>query len=124
MGDYLGRLNSVEISKPAVLSEISYAEREPRKIKQDNSPDDNKIPKGKCRPEDLVDIISNNHSNPKEWNVGTISEHLNLRPTEVELFLSQFEPINDHASFVLTTESDHTSDIFSVRHESFQDKTS
>ena len=55
--DYLGRLNSVEISKPAVLSEISYAEREPRKPKE-LSPDDNIIPKGRCRPEDLVDIIS------------------------------------------------------------------
>ena len=55
--DYLGRLNSVEISKPAVLSEISYAEREPRKPKE-ILPEDNKVPKGKCRPEDLVDIIS------------------------------------------------------------------
>lgn len=55
--DYLGRLNSVEIAKPAVLSEISYAEREPRKQKEP-SPEDDKVPKGKCRPEDLVDIIS------------------------------------------------------------------
>ena len=40
--DYLGRLNSVEIAKPAVLSEISYAEREPRKQKEP-SPDENKV---------------------------------------------------------------------------------
>ena len=69
-------------------------------------------------------VIQNNHSNPKEWNAEAISNHLNLRQAEVELFLSQFELVNEHAAFILSTQSDNTSDIFSVRHESFQDKES
>ena len=56
-------LDSVKISKPVELNEIDYAIRhvaEAKSLEADQTQfeEKKKVPKGKCTPDDLVDIIT------------------------------------------------------------------
>ena len=38
--------------------------------------------------------------NPAAWNVENLAEHLELRPSDVENFLSHFDLISEHANYL------------------------
>ena len=64
--DYMDMLDSVQISKPKELTEIDYAFRNKDQLQRPTDPVieqrkrfemEGTVPRGKCRPNDLVDII-------------------------------------------------------------------
>ena len=64
--DYMAMLDSVQISKPKELTEIDYAFRNKDQLQRPMDPVieqrkrfelEGTVPRGKCRPNDLVDII-------------------------------------------------------------------
>ena len=55
--NYLEMLDSVHISKPIELKEIDYAIQD-QENKKEKKIHKEKMPKGKCTPSDLVDIIT------------------------------------------------------------------
>merc|ERR1712130_37246 len=111
--DYLDMLEDVDVKKPVELDEIDSALTQHRYSarKRFSARDDNfvgeevgegsTLPKGKCLPGTLADIISNHQLNPSEWNVENVAEHLSLRHLEVESFLAHFDLITEHSNLML-----------------------
>lgn len=107
--DYTDMLNAQTIVKPSELSEIDYAQRNREQLRRPLDPIieerkkydfDGKVPHGKCKPHDLVDIITNNRTDPAQWNITTIANELNLRQADVEHFLTHFDLIDEQAKFL------------------------
>lgn len=104
--DFLSMLSDVDISKPKELEEIDRAlhprasnKYAPGPRSADDEPKE--LPRGKAYPPMLVDIIFNHQMNPGHWNVENISDETRLRASDVEMFLKNFDLINEHANIYI-----------------------
>lgn len=113
--DYINMLDSVEVNKPRELDEIGSTLNQPmedryspskykKSLSYEGDETKNPIPKGKCDPGVLADMITNHQQNPAHWNTETISEHLSLRESDVANFLAHFDLITEHSNFMLNEE--------------------
>jgi hypothetical protein len=59
------------------------------------------LPRGKAYPPMLVDVIYNHQINPQHWNVENLAAETRLRESDVELFLKNFDLINEHSNIFI-----------------------
>merc|ERR1712037_556995 len=100
------KLRSLEREKstPKELEEIERAQRAsdnylPKRRETADEPIE--LPRGKAYPPMLVDVIYNHQINPQHWNVENLAAETRLRESDVEMFLKNFDLINEHSNIFI-----------------------